>query len=157
MQLYHLAYISRSLLEGTNQVIEWELESILDAALRNNPGMGLTGALLYSGGYFCQVLEGPEDSVRQLFSKICLDERHHEVNTLFFEQVPERQFGMWAMAFAGIEAQQRFKVVGVKKDKDAIAAKQLGKDMVDSLLKMVAQQERAAPPRGPVSRKLPPM
>ena len=62
--LYHLAYLSQSTL-GDNQVfIRNEVEQILAAAKRNNPPRNVTGALLYSGGYFCQLLEGAPAEVK---------------------------------------------------------------------------------------------
>lgn len=143
MQLFHLAYISRSAIEGTDQVIEGELESILEAASRNNPQRGITGALLYTGSHFCQVLEGTETAVRDLFDIICHDTRHDDIHTLFLEEVPERQFPNWSMAYVGIEFKQRFEIVGVKHDHNAIVAKKLGKEMVESLLGIVAQQDGA--------------
>lgn len=154
--LYQLAYISRSNLEGTDQVVEWELESILDAALRNNPAMGITGALMYSGNYFCQILEGPEASVRDLFNKITQDVRHSEVDTLLFDAVEERQFGQWAMAFAGIDACQRFDIEGIKQAPDGLFAKAMGKALVASLTQMVAEREsNLGASGGPASRKNP--
>jgi hypothetical protein len=150
-----MAYMSRSLIEGSDQVVEWELESILDAALRNNPREGLTGALLYSGGYFCQILEGPKDAIVRLYEKIQLDERHTDVTTLNFEQVSERQFPIWAMGFAGIEHQPRYKVIGMKQDTDRIHAKETGREMLNDLVKMVAKRELLGGAPGPTGRKLP--
>jgi hypothetical protein len=141
MKLYHLAYMSRSAIDGTDQVIQWELEAILDAASRNNPAKGITGALLYTGNYFCQVLEGPEAAVRSTFDLISRDNRHHDIHTLFFEEVPERQFPNWAMAYVGVEFKSRFEVSGIKPHQDAILAKQLGKTMLQSLIKAVEEQE----------------
>lgn len=143
-KLYHLAYISRSAINGTDQVIKWELEAILDAASRNNPAKGITGALLYNGSYFCQVLEGPEAAVRHIFDHISRDNRHDDIHTLFFEEVPERQFPNWAMAYVGAEYSSRFAVSGIKPDQDAILAKQLGKQMLQSLVDAVEEQESRA-------------
>ncbi|MEE4204498.1 MAG: BLUF domain-containing protein [Halieaceae bacterium] len=141
MKLYHLAYMSRSAIDGTDQVIEWELEAILDAASRNNPAKGITGALLYTGNYFCQVLEGPEAAVRNIFDLISRDNRHNDIHTLFFEEVPERQFPNWAMAYVGVKHKSRFAVSGIKPNQDAILAKQLGKAMLQSLMDAVEEQE----------------
>ena len=139
--LYQLTYISKSSIEGTDQVIEWELESILDAAQRNNPGLGITGALLYSGRYFCQILEGPESALRDLFDTINRDVRHSDVDTLLFDPLEERQFGQWAMAFAGIDACQRFDIEGIRQAPSALFAKAMGKALVASLTEMIAERE----------------
>ena len=69
-ELTHLAYISKSAVNGSREDIQLQISNILEVAQRNNAAMGITGALLYSGGYFCQVIEGEEDKVSR---KSCHD------------------------------------------------------------------------------------
>ncbi len=68
-----------------------------DAAERNLP-LGVTGMLMSSGDIFYQVLEGPIDTVDELFQKIAADQRHMDVLVLGVqEEVEDRQFPSWAM------------------------------------------------------------
>jgi hypothetical protein len=53
--------------------------SLLASAQSKNQRLNITGALLSYGGIFAQVLEGPRNSVEQLFARIQLDERNSEV------------------------------------------------------------------------------
>jgi len=96
--LYSVAYISKNTIKGDRDVIEAEIKSILASAHKNNPALNVTGALLYSGGYFCQVIEGPEEVLEELFENIQLDSRHGQVTVLHFEPIEKRSFGKWAMA-----------------------------------------------------------
>ena len=84
-QVYHLAYLSKSALGTHEQFVRDEIQHILDCAKRNNPALNVTGALLYSGGYFCQLLEGPKQALEDLFEKICRDDRHETIEVLFFD------------------------------------------------------------------------
>jgi hypothetical protein len=56
MELFHIAYISKNAISGSVENVQKEIGKILESACRNNPARGITGALLYSGGYFCQVI-----------------------------------------------------------------------------------------------------
>ena len=140
--LYHLAYISRSTLGEHEVAVRHEIEQILEAAKRKNPPEGITGALLYSGGYFCQLLEGPAAGLESLFETILSDDRHDRVEVLFFDPAPDRYFGAWAMAFAGYETTPRFKISGVKASQSDIHARSLGRNLVDALTRLVSEREQ---------------
>jgi len=140
-KLYNLAYISKNTITGNAERVTSEIEAILAAAKRNNPSMQITGALLYSGGYFCQVIEGPEEAVEDLFETIQMDDRHGSVTVLHFEPIDKRGFGEWAMALAGIEDRMRFNIEGVLDSKDRIKAEAAGRDLVSTLEKLVLKHQ----------------
>jgi hypothetical protein len=62
--------------------------------------------LLYKGGNFMQVLEGPEDQVMSLYESIKKDPRHKDVATLSKEQIQVRQFPKWEMAFQNLDSSE---------------------------------------------------
>jgi hypothetical protein len=78
------------------------VESILEQSRRNNPRLGVTGLLCYSGDVFIQVLEGGRDAVCELFNEIVRDERHSNVRILLFDEIPARKFGGWTMGQANM-------------------------------------------------------
>ncbi len=78
---------------------ETELEALLHQSQENNARLGVTGALLFTGRQFIQVLEGPEAQVRDLYVKIKNDSRHHSVVLLFEDYPAQRTFPDWAMSF----------------------------------------------------------
>jgi hypothetical protein len=80
-----------------------ELLDILKISRQNNSPKDVTGLLLYKGGNFMQVLEGPDEAVEALYEKIKADPRHKDVNVLSREQISARQFPTWEMAFQNLD------------------------------------------------------
>lgn len=80
-----------------------ELLDILKVSRENNSSRDVTGLLLYKGGNFMQVLEGPDEVVEALYEKIKTDLRHKDVNVLSREQISNRQFPAWEMAFQNLD------------------------------------------------------
>ncbi|WP_028450289.1 MULTISPECIES: BLUF domain-containing protein [Chitinibacter] len=73
------------------------LDSILRSSRQNNPAIGITGVLCYSGGTFVQVLEGSRAAVSSLYNIIGRDPRHGQVELLHFAEINERRFSDWTM------------------------------------------------------------
>lgn len=80
-----------------------ELLDILKVSRRNNETYDVTGMLLYKGGNFMQVLEGPAEQVDKLFEIIKKDARHKDVFVISRETIPVRQFPSWEMAFRNLD------------------------------------------------------
>ncbi|MCJ2102400.1 BLUF domain-containing protein [Methylobacterium sp. E-046] len=100
--LYRLVYASKNFLTGPEA--EAAVEQILAASRRNNERVGVTGALMFNGGAFAQVLEGPQKGVEQTFERIQRDPRHGDVTVLEGTPITERGFVNWSMAFVGQSA-----------------------------------------------------
>lgn len=65
----------------------------------------VTGLLLYGYGSFIQLLEGEDETVRQLYHRqIITDPRHHNPVILHQHYVPKRMFKDWSMAFRPLDA-----------------------------------------------------
>jgi hypothetical protein len=99
--LYRLVYYSRNCILGLSEEVEAAVHDILRRSQKNNAAVGVTGALMFTDGYFAQVLEGRRQDVERTFERIQLDERHGEVQLLSFEPAPARMFSGWSMAFVG--------------------------------------------------------
>ena len=96
MVLVRLIYASRIKPgHGPNDVLK-----IVEVSEKNNKKMGITGALCYGPRYFLQCLEGPRDAVNQLYNKIITDDRHTEVELLYYDDIDERAFTDWSMGYA---------------------------------------------------------
>lgn len=139
--LNQISYISRSAIVGDHHIVENEITRILQVAQSNNRAKNITGALLYSGGYFCQVIEGTQEDVETLFESIQMDARHMAVTVLNYEPIASRQFGDWQMALAGIEEALRFHVEGLVDDATHIKVKESARDVVNTLYKLVMQKQ----------------
>ena len=81
---------------------------MLSEARDFNADHGITGCLLYHKGQFVQLLEGEEEEVISLFERIKKDQRHYAVELLEEEEISERLFSEWSMAYQdmGDESQQ---------------------------------------------------
>ena len=68
-----------------------------------NPQHGITGALFFTRGKFLQVIEGPEDALRQLMRNIEADTRHANVEYIIDTPVQRRGFAQWNMDFFNLD------------------------------------------------------
>lgn len=75
------------------------INAILDTSGKNNSAHGISGCLIFYKGYFVQLLEGNEEKVKALFDNIESDKRHNNVDLLSQEEVEQRVFDSWDMAF----------------------------------------------------------
>ena len=99
--LFRLVYYSRNAIFGVDAEVTASVDAILATSQRNNARVGVTGALMFTDGYFAQVLEGRMGAVEEVFERIQLDDRHCDVQLLSFAPVEARVFPNWAMAFVG--------------------------------------------------------
>lgn len=131
--LIQLTYTSKS--ELPEPFIDGVIE-IVNTARSVNPGLGITGALITRDGMFIQVLEGPSENVRPLFEKISHDPRHSNVIKVLSEQVDQRLFPDWSMAYPKISlenidiAKSAF-AAAIANNRDAVPA-------IKKLMKLVA-------------------
>jgi hypothetical protein len=84
-----------------------DLGLLLSGARANNARDGVTGALMYSGERFVQILEGPAAQVQQKMDTIALDPRHRTVEVMRRQTVAERQFPEWTMGFRSDDERSR--------------------------------------------------
>jgi hypothetical protein len=78
--------------------LEHVVASILNAARKTNPEMGLTGCLAYGRGWFVQILEGDPAAVAEIMAHITSDARHTDVRILLEREAKGRSFPDWSMA-----------------------------------------------------------
>lgn len=99
MALESLLYISESKIESNNA--RSEIERILATAHAMNPSVGITGALVFTGTHFAQVIEGEEAAISKLVASIARDQRHAHVNIVIRDPLTARRFPDWSMAYNG--------------------------------------------------------
>jgi hypothetical protein len=80
-----------------------ELATLLSQARAHNHQHDLTGLLVYHGGAFLQVIEGPARTVTEVYERIGADPRHAGLRLLLRREVAEREFGEWSMGFVDPE------------------------------------------------------
>jgi hypothetical protein len=94
-----LLYVSRAALPAPTGCDE--VADILDGARLRNQALGITGALIFTGEHFAQLLEGRGDAIGRLMKDIERDPRHTDVRIVQRENDVDRVFDRWSMAYAG--------------------------------------------------------
>ncbi len=96
---YSLLYISRVVNADNAE----ELAAIREQSIERNQACGLTGLLLWSHDYFCQILQGAKPAVEETMSRIARDTRHIDPIVLLRTDLAEALFPGWSMATSHIE------------------------------------------------------
>lgn len=99
MSLASWLYVSISRL-APEDTIE-EVEKIVAVSRPRNRDLDVTGALLFTGERFVQLLEGPTEGIVALQQSIFRDPRHRQVTTIHSRDVDDREFFAWSLAYAG--------------------------------------------------------
>jgi len=99
VSLSSLLYISRSKIPLPDAVAG--VHDIVATALSRNPTLGITGALLFTGDHFAQVLEGDGGSIEILMADICRDPRHDKIAIVHQGRLAKRRFADWSLAYMG--------------------------------------------------------
>lgn len=93
MALYELIYVSAA----TADLSQTDLSRLMEQSRLYNARHGITGVLLYHRREFMQLIEGDEAEIRTLFERICVDERHQQVDKMWEGPIAERNCADWAM------------------------------------------------------------
>jgi hypothetical protein len=96
--LFRLVYRSRSALRGDAEEVHQQVDRILTVSRHRNAQAGVTGALMFTGLFFVQALEGPAAAVEVTFDRICCDLRHSSIEVVECGPVLEPAFGDWSMS-----------------------------------------------------------
>lgn len=91
--LYQIFYVSRALASPE------QVQEILQHSRELNARRQVTGSLLYTGGHFAQVIEGPAATLAETMVAIAADSRHDNVRTLVKGRLAERRHGETQMAY----------------------------------------------------------
>lgn len=100
------------------------IDDILSVARRRNADLHVTGALIFSGSRFAQLIEGPPGNVALLRAAIERDSRHRDIHTLEAAPVQCRQFADWSLAYSGSSTfvDLELRRIGVELRRDAAGA-----------------------------------
>lgn len=96
--LFRLVYRSRSAIGGDAEEVHRQVDRILTVSRSRNGQAGVTGALMFTGLFFVQALEGPATAVEAAFDRICCDLRHTDIEVVECGPVLEPVFGELSMS-----------------------------------------------------------
>lgn len=99
MKLRSLLYASNSMLNPATA--DQDVRKIVAAAATRNRANGITGALLFTGDHFTQILEGSPDRIEAIFRIICAHPAHTNIVVLEDVEIAARRFNDWNIEYAG--------------------------------------------------------
>ena len=99
MNLTTLTYASVSGLEP--EMAQAAVEAMVAKARISNAANDITGALLFTGTHFVQVLEGDAGPIDTLLRKLHADNRHDGLIITSRASLTKRRFAGWDMAYSG--------------------------------------------------------
>jgi Sensors of blue-light using FAD len=106
--VYTLVYVSTDAIRFSDA----DLNGLLEQSRRDNVISGITGLLLYKDGNFMQILEGSKEAVLTLMAKVKKDARHRNIMVLLEQEIAQREFKDWAMAFRKLRGDTVLEIPG---------------------------------------------
>ena len=91
MQL--ISYVSDTMISSDHQ--NTAEKQLVSASQKINASLGVTGDHYLENGHFFQTIEGPRETLQQLFAQIENDSRHTNLIKLADEPVSARAFDGW--------------------------------------------------------------
>lgn len=93
--LHQIVYIS----SATEKLSEAELANLLESSRKRNKARKITGLLLVADGNIMGILEGPEEKLKRLSSRISVDDRHKNMQVIWSRSKSKRDFPDYQLAF----------------------------------------------------------
>lgn len=122
---------------------EEDISSILEQSRRNNAESGITGMLLYMNESIVQVLEGKQEALESLLSRIKQDVRHKDVVQVFSRPINARLFADWSMGYETVTARELENIKDIVNlytdDRMAIEA---GENIIVKMIKIFYESNR---------------
>lgn len=96
---FSLTYISQCAIPAS--ITAEEIAGLVALSRVRNVAAGVTGCLVFTGSHFAQMLEGPENQVRQLMANIEEDPRHDRIEIVDIDTRDARRCEDWALGYSG--------------------------------------------------------
>lgn len=97
--LSSLVYVSESTI--IRKFASSTVDSIVSSSTSRNRALSITGALIFTGDYFAQILEGSHNAIDELMASIERDSRHRNIRIVVRSPLAERRFPDWRMVYSG--------------------------------------------------------
>ena len=133
IQLTAMLYIS----SASPSLSDEDLYDILKVSRINNERANITGVLCSGGGYFIQIMEGPQKEMLQGYLRILDDPRHHDCLLIGLVPIKERKFKDWSMGHINASSEN------MKKRRQELISywnnKEKGEELVSLMSRLVRQ------------------
>jgi hypothetical protein len=97
--MHRFTYTSRRIDDTDASGYSPDFEQIGSVACRNNGRFQITGFLICTPNWYCQILEGEQQNLDTLMAVIARDQRHFNVTLLESTTCSTRLFAHWAMGW----------------------------------------------------------
>jgi len=91
--LLQIVYLSNA----TREFRDAQVAALARRSAEKNRSHDITGVLYYDSGHFIQCIEGDDQDLIRLYSRIIDDPRHSDVVTAVIKPIQERSFPDWNM------------------------------------------------------------
>lgn len=99
--LSSIIYIS----SATTLVLQSDIDFLLQNAVQRNLNNGISGILIHKDQSFLQIIEGDTTKIKNLYTKIENDRRHHHIFKLRETNIMQRIFKGYRSSFSVIQDQ----------------------------------------------------
>lgn len=134
-ELQSLTYISRA----AEKLSDDDVFAIYKTATELNAIDGITGLLVFDGAVFMQIVEGGQDALDALVTRLEGDTRHHKLDIVDKRAIAVRSFADWSMKLVKVD---RAHMRGVD-DLDGELGPRVQPDIRDMLLANAARMAGA--------------
>lgn len=124
-----MIYASKSRLSP--ETAQCEIAKLVAWSRGANAEAGITGALLFDGAHFVQVVEGSGASIDQLLLKLRTDPRHDGLVVAKHGPLAERQFNSWALGYSGSSKFVARHIMPMFDDADSSGQRRAARRLVD--------------------------
>ena len=93
--IYSIAYVS----SASNYLCQADLTKVFDYTVDWNISHNISGFLVHHNGNFIQLLEGEKEELTDLFSRIRVDSRHHDLIILLKQDLAQKSFDDYQCGF----------------------------------------------------------
>ena len=99
MRLERIIYVSECRIDVAD--VKAAMAKLVIDARSRNAKLAVSGALLFTGTHFAQILEGPPSSLALMMSALRQDSRHSNIYIAARHSISARIFSCWHMAHHG--------------------------------------------------------
>ena len=138
MPLTSLLYISTSMIAPDRT--EPAIADIVETCLARNPARAVTGALLFTGTHFAQVMEGSAATLDPLLARIGADPRHARLTVVDRHPIETRRFADWSMVYLGRSQFVSHRVLRLLNDPSPAGRRRVAAWLIDLLHEFGAQR-----------------
>lgn len=127
--LRQVVYTSRA----TKNLNTRDLLNLLHQARGFNEVDEISGLLIHSNGYFMQIIEGTEENIEDLVTRLARDTMHTNIKVISDKFINNRLFADWAMGCADFNDPALATLPGVTTDfNDATQVQRLLEDILNN-------------------------